>query len=116
MMLYQPALRYRKLKVLLTGHLGYIGSVLGPLLSEHGHDVVGLDTGLFDGCDFGHFDAIPGLRFDIRDVQVEHLTGFDAVLHLAALSNDPLGDLDPRLTYEVNHEASVRLARVAKQA
>jgi nucleoside-diphosphate-sugar epimerase len=104
------------LRVLLTGHRGYIGSVLGPLLREQGHDVVGLDSDLFDGCDFGPLEDFPSLRMDIRDVEVEHLAGFDAVLHLAALSNDPLSDLDPALTYQINHLASVRLARLAKQA
>jgi nucleoside-diphosphate-sugar epimerase len=78
--------------------------------------VVGLDSDLFDGCDFGTQPALPALTMDLRDVQVEHLAGFDAVLHLAALSNDPLSDLDPELTYEINHRASVRLASVAKQS
>jgi nucleoside-diphosphate-sugar epimerase len=103
-------------RVLLTGHLGYIGSVLGPLLQERGHDVVGLDSGLFDGCNFGELQPMPELRIDLRDVQAEHLVGFDAVLHLAALSNDPLSDLDPQLTYEINHRASVHLAQVSKAA
>lgn len=104
------------MKVLLTGHKGYIGSVLAPVLREHGHDVVGLDSDLFEGCDFGPVESIPTLRLDLRDVQVDHLVGFDAVLHLAALSNDPLSDLDPGLTYAINHLASVRLATLAKQA
>jgi nucleoside-diphosphate-sugar epimerase len=103
-------------KVLLTGHRGYIGSVVAPMLRERGHDVVGLDSGLFEGCDFAAVDEIPALRVDLRDIELDHLAGFDAVLHLAALSNDPLADLDPRLTYEINHEASVRLARLAKRA
>jgi len=104
------------LRVLVTGHLGYIGSVLAPMLLDLGHEVVGLDSGLFDGCDFGSFSEVPGLRLDLRDVEVEHLMGFDAVMHLAALSNDPLGNLDASLTYDINHLASVRLARLAKQA
>jgi len=103
-------------KVLLTGHRGYIGSVLGPLLRERGHDVVGLDSDLFDGCDFTPLDTIPAIKIDLRDVQKEHLVGFDAVMHLAALSNDPLSDLDPNLTYDINHRASVALAAKAKQA
>jgi len=103
-------------KVLLTGHRGYIGSVLGPLLRERGHDVVGLDSDLFDGCDFTPLDTIPAIKIDHRDVQKEHLVGFDAVMHLAALSNDPLSDLDPNLTYDINHRASVALAAKAKQA
>jgi nucleoside-diphosphate-sugar epimerase len=105
------------LKILLTGHKGYIGSVLAPMLQADAHDVVGLDSFLFDGCDFG--DArpeLPALRLDIRDVEREHLVGFEAVIHLAALSNDPLGDLDEALTYDINHLASVRLARLAKEA
>ncbi|MBV8716396.1 MAG: NAD(P)-dependent oxidoreductase [Chloroflexi bacterium] len=104
------------MKVLLTGHRGYIGSVLGPLLRERGHDVVGLDSDLFDGCDFTPLDTIPAIKIDLRDVQKEHLVGFDAVMHLAALSNDPLSDLDPNLTYDINHRASVALAAKAKQA
>ncbi|MBV9174040.1 MAG: NAD(P)-dependent oxidoreductase [Chloroflexi bacterium] len=104
------------MKVLLTGHKGYIGSVLAPLLKDDGHEVVGLDSGLFDGCDFTSPEEIPSLRLDLRDVEADHLSGFDAVLHLAALSNDPLGDLDPHLTYDVNYRASVRLAALAKQA
>jgi nucleoside-diphosphate-sugar epimerase len=103
-------------RVLLTGHEGYIGSILGPMLRDYGHDVVGLDSGLYAGCDFGMPDALPGMRMDLRDIEVDHLIGFDAVLHLAALSNDPLSNLDPRLTYEINHRASVRLAHLAKQA
>jgi nucleoside-diphosphate-sugar epimerase len=86
------------------------------MLQERGHDVVGLDSDLFDGCDFSAVGDIPSLRIDLRDVQVDHLSGFDAVLHLAALSNDPLSDLDPGLTYAINHRASVRLAQLAKQA
>jgi nucleoside-diphosphate-sugar epimerase len=86
------------------------------MLRERGDEVIGLDSDLFDGCDFGPVTDIPGLRLDVRDVQVDHLVGFDAVLHLAALSNDPLSNLDPELTYEINHRASVRLARLAKRA
>jgi nucleoside-diphosphate-sugar epimerase len=86
------------------------------MLREAGHDVVGLDSGLYEGCNFGPLDDLPTLDLDLRDAQVEHLMGFDAVLHLAALSNDPLSNLDPRLTYEINHLASVRLAALAKQA
>jgi nucleoside-diphosphate-sugar epimerase len=104
------------MKVLLTGHQGYIGSVLGPMLMNHGHEVVGLDSGLFEGCDFDSVQPIPSIRLDVRDIQADHLVGFDAVLHLAALSNDPLSDLDPSLTYDINHRASVRLAQLAAQA
>jgi nucleoside-diphosphate-sugar epimerase len=105
------------MKVLLTGHQGYIGAVASQMLTAGGHDVVGLDTSLFAGCDFGTpAPTIPEIRKDIRDVAVADLIGFDAVIHLAALSNDPLSDLDPNLTYDINHKASVRLAEVAKNA
>lgn len=105
------------MKVLLTGHKGYIGAVASPMLTAAGHEVAGLDTDLFAGCDFGpQSPEIPEIRKDIRNVTAADLEGFDAVIHLAALSNDPLGDLDPGLTYEVNHKASVRLATLAKQA
>jgi nucleoside-diphosphate-sugar epimerase len=105
------------LKVLLTGHLGYIGAVLAPLLREEGQEVVGLDSQLYGGCDFGPLhEDIPSLSVDLRDVQPRDLEGIDAVLHLAALSNDPLSDLDPTLTYDINHRASVRLAAAAKAA
>ena len=104
------------MKILLTGHNGYIGAVAGPMLQAAGHDVVGLDTDLFDGCDFGYLPRIPEIRKDIRQLQASDLEGFDAVLHLAALSNDPLGNLDSELTYSINHTASVELARLAKQA
>jgi nucleoside-diphosphate-sugar epimerase len=105
------------MRVLVTGHQGYVGSVMMPLLLEAGHDVVGLDTGLYEACSFGdRRHEVAGIRLDIRDVESHHLDGFEAVVHLAALSNDPLGDLDPQLTYDINHEASVRLARAARQA
>lgn len=105
------------MRVLLTGHAGYIGAVVAPMLADAGHEVTGLDSGLFDGCDFNY--GAPGireLRKDIRDVEAADLEGIDAVVHLAALCNDPLGDLNPDLTYEINHRASVRLAELAKQA
>jgi nucleoside-diphosphate-sugar epimerase len=105
------------MRVLLTGHKGYIGAVAGPLLRSAGHAVVGLDTDLFAGCDFGTaLDEVKDLRKDIRDLTKQDLEGFDAVVHLAALSNDPLGNLNPGLTFDINHKASVCLAELAKAA
>ena len=105
------------MRILLTGHKGYIGAVAGPILRGAGHDVVGLDADLFAGCEFGEAaPEIPEVRRDIRDLTKADLEGFDAVVHLAALSNDPLGNLDATLTYDVNHLASVRLAELAKAA
>lgn len=105
------------MRTLVTGHNGYIGCVLVPLLQEAGHEVVGLDNYLYEACTFGDDVADPpAVRKDVRDVTVEDLEGFDAVIHLAAISNDPVGDLDPETTYEINHRAASRLAALAKQA
>ncbi|MGW4465293.1 NAD-dependent epimerase/dehydratase family protein [Micromonospora sp. NPDC004704] len=105
------------MRVLVTGHHGYLGSVLTPLLQATGHQVTGLDTDLFADCLLGPAPAeVPSLRLDLRDVRPEHLAGFDAVCHLAALCNDPIGNLNPELTYDVNHRATVRLAEAAKAA
>jgi len=105
------------MKVLVTGHQGYLGTVMVPVLQSAGHEVTGLDSGLFAQCVLGPAPQDPpSLRVDLRDVSVEHLAGFDAVVHLAALSNDPLGALAPQITYDINHHASVRLARLAKEA
>ena len=107
------------MRILVTGHLGYIGTVLTPVLLRAGHEVVGLDSDLYGGCTFGPDDGVPevpAIRRDLRDVTVDDLEGVEAVIHLAALSNDPLGDLDPELTYAINHRASVRLAELARDA
>ncbi len=105
------------MRVLLTGHRGYIGSVMAPLLLSAGHDVVGLDADFYEACTFvGPLPEVPGRRMDLRDVTRADLEGFDAVVHLAALSNDPLGDLDPDLTYDINHAGSVHLAKTARES
>lgn len=101
----------------MTGHKGYIGAVAGPMLRAAGHEPVGLDTDLFAGCDFGGpAEEIPEIRKDVRDLAEVDLEGFEAVVHLAALSNDPLGDLNADLTYDINHLGSLRLAQLAKKA
>jgi nucleoside-diphosphate-sugar epimerase len=105
------------MRILLTGHKGYIGSVAAPIVSSAGHEVVGIDSDLFAGCDFGEAASqIPEISKDLRDLTKADLDGFEAVMHFAALSNDPLGDIDPALTYDINHHASLRLAQLAKQA
>ena len=104
------------MKVLVTGHNGYIGSVLTKLVQQAGHEVAGLDTYFFNECTLGPSPAdVPAVMVDIRDVQAEHVQGFDAIIHLAALCNDPLGNLNPGCTEEINYRASVRLAQLAKQ-
>jgi nucleoside-diphosphate-sugar epimerase len=105
------------MRVLVTGHHGYIGSVLAPHLAEAGHEVTGLDTGFYRGCDFGP-GAVPveSRIADVRDVTPDDLAGFDAIVHLAALSNDPLGDLDPSLTAHINGDGTLRVARAAREA
>ncbi|MGH3794617.1 MAG: NAD-dependent epimerase/dehydratase family protein [Pseudonocardiaceae bacterium] len=105
------------MRVLLTGHLGYLGTVMAPVLAAAGHEVIGLDSGLFADCVLGPAPADPpGMAVDLRDVRPEQLAGFDAVVHLAALSNDPLGSLAPQITYDINLHASIRLARLARDA
>jgi nucleoside-diphosphate-sugar epimerase len=106
------------MRVLLTGHLGYIGTVLAPMLVKAGHDVVGMDSDLYSACTYsagGELWQVPTIFKDTRDVSADDLAGFDGIIHLAALSNDPLGDLKPGLTDEINHRASVRLAELAKE-
>ena len=110
------------MRVLVTGNNGYIGTVMVPMLIKQGFEVTGLDSDLYEGCVFGDSSvsgAISKIKYakkDIRDVQLYDLKGIDAVVHLCALSNDPLGNLNPKVTYEINHEGSVKLARLAKKA
>jgi nucleoside-diphosphate-sugar epimerase len=105
------------MKVLVTGHKGYIGTILVPMLLAKGHDVVGYDSDLYEHCTFGEgIVDVPEIIKDVRDAEPSDVEGFDAVMHLAGLSNDPLGDLNPTLTYEINHKASVRLAELCKAA
>lgn len=107
------------MKVLVTGHRGYVGTVMAPMLLNAGHTVVGCDSDFYAESTFpagGPIAAIVAMQMDVRDIQREALVGFDAVIHLAALSNDPLGELDPDVTYDINHRASVRLAELAKAA
>jgi nucleoside-diphosphate-sugar epimerase len=102
---------------MVTGNMGYIGTVLTPILKARGYDVVGLDSDLYRHCTFGNgLPQIPTIRKDIRDVEIHDLEGIEAICHLAALSNDPLGNLDPELTYDINYRASVRLAELARKA
>ncbi len=105
------------MRVLVTGHLGYIGSVLTPMLLAEGHEVVGLDSDLYRRCTFlERLAQVPTLCKDLRDIEAADVKGFDAVMHLAALSNDPLGNLNPGLTEDINWKSSVRLAELAKAA
>ena len=105
------------MKVLVTGHHGYIGSVLAPVIAEAGHEVSGVDTFFYEGCDFTPDMApITSVRADVRDLGVGDLAGYDAIVHLAALSNDPLGELNEELTLDINFRATLELARNAKEA
>jgi nucleoside-diphosphate-sugar epimerase len=105
------------MRILVSGDKGYIGTVLMPMLRAEGHEVWGLDADLYQNCTFGTFTPDwPSLHKDLRDVELSEVRGFDAIIHLAALSNDPLGNLSPDLTYEINHQSSVKLASLTKQA
>ncbi len=106
------------MRVMVTGHDGYIGTVLVPLFQRAGHSVLGVDNGMFHDCTFVPQDVVADdeLWIDVRDLRVEHFEGVDAVVHLAGISNDPLGDLNPDTTFDVNHLATVHVARMAKQA
>lgn len=105
------------MRILVTGHLGYVGTILTPLLHARGHEVTGWDSDLFTACTYDSLPpAVPSRKADIRDITAADLNGFDAVVHLAGLSNDPLGDLDPALTREINYAATVRLGRLAREA
>jgi nucleoside-diphosphate-sugar epimerase len=107
------------MKILVTGHLGYIGTVMVPVLLRAGHEVIGCDSDLYERCTYeagGRITDVPMLRKDIRDVTAADLKGVDAVIHLAALSNDPLSNINPDVTFSINHRGSVHLARMAKEA
>lgn len=106
----------KKRTVLVTGNKGYIGSVLTSHLLKNGFNVVGLDTDYYEGCDFYKVSAkIPQIKKDVRNVSKNDLKNIDAIIHLAALSNDPLSEFDPTLTYVINHQATIRLAKLAKE-
>ena len=106
------------MKILVTGTEGYIGSLLAPILMQHGHEVIGVDTGfykvgwLYNGAEL----TAKTLNKDIRHITSEDLQGVEAVVHLAELSNDPAGQLAPNVTYDINHQGSVNLAKLAKTA
>ncbi len=104
------------MKVMVTGNLGYIGTVLVPMLMDEGHEVVGYDYDLFERCTFtGSLVEVPQIRKDVRDAGSADLEGVEAIIHLAGLSNDPLGDYQPSLTEDINYHASVTLAKLAKE-
>src|SRR5438876_1186714 len=104
-------------RILVTGHRGYIGSVMAPFLMEAGYEVRGLDADFYTENNFvPDSSAVPGIVKDIRDLAPADLEGLDAVIHLAALSNDPIGNLNQGWTTEINHHASVKLAMLARDA
>ncbi|MBC2707217.1 MAG: SDR family oxidoreductase, partial [ANME-2 cluster archaeon] len=106
------------MRVLVTGHNGYVGSIMMPMLVKAGYDVAGLDSNLYEESTYGLENEkldFPEVKKDIREIEANDLKGFDAIIHLAGLSNDPLGDLNPDLTLEINYEASLRIATLAKK-
>jgi nucleoside-diphosphate-sugar epimerase len=104
------------MRVLVTGHKGYIGTVMVPMLQSVGHEVVGLDSDLYRNSTYGELvQNVPEMIKDVRDIDKADLKGIEGIVHLAGLSNDMLGDLNPELTYEINHQASVRLAEMARE-
>ena len=105
------------MKVFVTGHKGYIGVHLVDLLKQAGHSVTGCDLGLFDGCEWEHIVAADhDLRKDVRDITLQDVSGHDCVMHLAAISNDPMGEVNTAATYAINRDASIRIAQLAKKA
>ena len=104
------------MRVMITGHRGYIGTIMVPMVQNAGHEVVGLDSDLYRNSTYGKgMPEVDEIIKDIRDIEKEDLRGVDAIIHLAGLSNDVLGDLNPELTYDINHKASVRMAEMAKE-
>lgn len=105
------------MKVLITGHRGYIGPHLIKILKDSGHHTTGVDIGLFEGCEWDPMpEADVELKKDVRDLEVDDLKGFDCVMHLAAISNDPMGDINPEITYSINREGSIRLGELSRKA
>lgn len=107
------------MRILVTGHKGYVGTVVVPMLVEAGYEVVGLDTDLYRRSTFGdeaQLLPVPEISRDLRDVETDDLAGLDGIIHLAALSNDPLGELSASLTEDINWRASFRLAEKAREA
>lgn len=104
------------MRVIVTGHEGYVGAVLVPLFQQAGHEVIGLDTGWYRGCDLAPVTVVEAIERDVRDVTADDLRGADCVIHLAAISNDPIGHLNPQVTYDINQHASVHVAQMAKDA
>jgi nucleoside-diphosphate-sugar epimerase len=113
-----PENERRLMRILVTGHTGYIGTVMAPMLQAADNEVVGLDSGFFEDCWLGSAPpaSVPSIMRDLRDIVPSDLRGFDAVIHLAGISNDPVGELNEACTYAINHRASMRLAQAAREA